>query len=180
MHKVFKRNLKVLRVKNFCQDLEAKMIYIDTSLPRVNFITTLYSYPIVGLFMPSLKGTKVVFLRAIFCNKKKALKQTNVHIIVVPHYEELSVKNLYADAMKDPLLKNYDPDLEQNSNRFPERDFFFGILGTLRPLYLTKIIEDANKVRYEADVNDPKKDFIMLDAPWYEELMKYPYFSSNK
>ena len=85
--------------------------------------------------MPTQKGTKVSFLRAIFCNKKKALKQTNVRSIVVPLYNELSVKNLYADAMRDELVKDYLPDLEQNSNRIPERDFFFGILGTLRPLY---------------------------------------------
>ena len=130
--------------------------------------------------MPSLKVVKVSFLRAIFCNKKKALRQTNVHNIVVPHYEELSVKNLYDDAMKDELLRDYLPDLEQNSNRIPERDFFFGILGSLRPEYLKKIIDDANKVRYEANVNDPEKDFIMLDVDWYQELMKYPYFSSNK
>jgi hypothetical protein len=62
--------------------------------------------------MPSQKGTKLSFLRAIFCNKKKAMKQTNVHNIVVPHYEELSVKNLYADAMKDELVKDYIPYLE--------------------------------------------------------------------
>ena len=130
--------------------------------------------------MPFLKVIKVSFLKAIFCNKKKALRQINVHNIVVPHYEELSVKNLYDDAMKDELVRDYLPELEQNSNRFPERDFFFGILGTLRPQYLKKIIDDANKVRYEADVNDLQKDFIMLDTPWYEELMKYPYLSSKE
>ena len=92
----------------------------------------------------------------------------------------MSVKNLYGDAMKDELVKDYLPKLEQNSNRIPERDFFFGILNSLRPQYLRKIIADANKVRYEADVNDPQKDFIMLDNPWYEELMKYLYFSINK
>ena len=129
--------------------------------------------------MPTQKGTKVIFLRAIFCNKKKALKQTSLTKVVVPYYEELSVKNLYGDAMKDELVKDYLPELEQNSNRFPEREFFFGILNYLRPQYLKKIIEDANKVRYEADANDPQKDFIMLDTPWYEELMKYPYISSN-
>jgi hypothetical protein len=62
--------------------------------------------------MPTQKGTKVSFLRAIFCNKKKALKQASVAKIVVPHYEELSVKNLYDDAMKDELVKDYLPDLE--------------------------------------------------------------------
>ncbi len=100
----------------------------------------------MGLFLPSHKVIKLAFLRAIFCNKKKALKQTSVHSIVVPHYEELSVKNLYHDAMKDDLVKDYLPELEHNSNRFPERDFFFRILGTLRPQYLKKIIDDAYKV----------------------------------
>ena len=105
--------------------------------------------------MPTQKGTKISFLRAIFCNKKKALKQTKVQSIVVPHYDELSVKNLYGDAMKDELVKDYLPELEQNSNRIPERDFFFGILNSLRPQYLRKVIDDSNRVRYEADVNDP-------------------------
>ncbi len=62
--------------------------------------------------MPTQKGTKVSFLRAIFCNQKKALKQASVQSIVVPHYEELSVKNLYGDAMKDELVKDYLPNLE--------------------------------------------------------------------
>ena len=65
------------------------------------------------------------------------------------------------------------------SNRIPEREFFFGVLSTLRPLYLKKIIEDANKVRYEADEKDPEKDVIMLDEDWYKELIKYPYFFSK-
>ena len=74
--------------------------------------------------MPTKSGTKISFLRAIFCKKKKALKQNNVTKIVVPHYEEISVKNLYDDAMKDELVKHYLPDLEQNSNRIPERERF--------------------------------------------------------
>jgi hypothetical protein len=53
-------------------------------------------------------------------------------------------------------------------------------LNSLRPEYIKKIIEDANKARYEADPNDLKKDFIMLDDEWYKELIKYPYFSSKK
>ena len=36
-----------------------------------------------------------------------------------------------------------------------------------------------NKFRYEVDVKDPQKYFIMLDEDWYKELMKYPYFSSK-
>ena len=70
----YKRDLKMLRVKNFFRDSEAKMISIDILLNRVKFMWTQQSCPIVGLFMPSQSGTKVSFLRAIFSNKKKALK----------------------------------------------------------------------------------------------------------
>ena len=105
----------------------------------------------MGLYLPSIKATKVSFLRAILCKKKKALKQTNVNRVVVPFYDELSVKNIYPDAINDQLLRDYLPDLEQNSNRIPERLFFFGILGTLKTDYLKKIIQDASKLWFEAD-----------------------------
>ena len=76
------------------------------------------------------------------------------------------------------MLKDYLPELEQNSNRLPEREFFFGIVGTLNPEYLKKIIEDANKNRFAVNEHDPKKDFIVIDKNWYDELIKHPYFSS--
>jgi hypothetical protein len=37
-----------------------------------------------------------------------------------------------------------------NSNRLPERDFFFGVLSTIKPDYLKQIIDDAHKNRYES------------------------------
>ncbi len=43
----------------------------------------------------------------------------------VPTYPELSVKNLYEDAMTNPVVSEYLPTLEMNSKRLPERDFFF-------------------------------------------------------
>ena len=64
---------------------------------------------------------------------------------MVPKYEELSVKNLYEDALNDPEVGSFLPDLAMNSNRLPERDFFFGILGTIKPDYLKQIINDAHK-----------------------------------
>jgi hypothetical protein len=50
----------------------------------------------------------------------------------VPNYAEISVKNLYKDAMNDEILQKYLPSKEQMSGKLPERDFFFGVLGTLR------------------------------------------------
>jgi hypothetical protein len=64
----------------------------------------------VGLFLPSYSATKVIFLRAIVANEKKVLKQTEVTTLVVPKFEELSVKNLYAEALSDPVVGPYLPD----------------------------------------------------------------------
>jgi len=50
----------------------------------------------------------------------------------VPLYQEISVKNLYNDAMQDKVLKKYLPEPDQLSGKMPERDFFFGIMCTLK------------------------------------------------
>ena len=76
----------------------------------------------------------------------------------MPHYEELSVKNLYDDAMHDELVKDYLPDLKQNSNRTPERNIFFGVVGTLRPLYLKKLLKMLTKSGMKQILMHPQKN----------------------
>ena len=59
-----------------------------------------------------MHGTKVSFMRDILSEKKLYLKQNDVNHMEVPNYQELSVKNLYDDAMQDPLLSRYLPSKE--------------------------------------------------------------------
>ena len=98
----------------------------------------------------------------------------------VPHYQEISVKNLYDDALKDELLVKYLPTKEQLSGRLPERDFFFGLLCTLRNQYMKDIIGDAQKSRFTVSDDDPKKKGIAISDAWMAELEKHPYHSSKK
>ena len=72
---------------------------------------------IVNVFLPSMQGTKVGFMRDILSEAKSCLKQNEVNHMEVPCYQEISVKNLYADAMKDELLAKYLPTKEQLSGR---------------------------------------------------------------
>ena len=97
----------------------------------------------------------------------------------VPAYQEISVKNMYADALKDDLLVKYLPSKEQFSGRLPEREFFFGILCTLRSQYMKDIIAKAHKSRYTVAEDDPKKHGIAISDAWIAELEKHPYHSSN-
>ena len=61
----------------------------------------------------------------------------------------------------------------------PERDFFFGILCTLKNQYMKDVIQDANNKRFKADSDGDKKDAIRLSDAWLEELLKHPYHSRN-
>ena len=55
----------------------------------------------------------------------------------VPKFPELSVKSMFEEAMREPEVSYYLPDFEMNSKKFPESDFFFAVLASLRPEYLS-------------------------------------------
>ena len=67
---------------------------------------------VVNVFLPTMKGTKLSFFRDILADKKLHLKQNEIIRLDIPSYQELSVKNLYEDAMKDPVLTKYLPTKE--------------------------------------------------------------------
>ena len=65
-------------------------------------------HALVGVF-PTLSGTSLDFMRDILKEAKQHLKTNEVIHIDVPHYPELSVKNMYEDAMRDEVLAKYLP-----------------------------------------------------------------------
>jgi hypothetical protein len=64
-------------------------------------------------------------------------------------------------------------------NRLPERDFFFGILGTVKPEYLKDIVAAAHKNRFAAEKEESKKSAIMITDQWFHALQASPYHSSK-
>jgi hypothetical protein len=134
---------------------------------------------IVNVFLPSMQGTKVGFMRDILSEAKSCLKQNEVNHMEVPCYQEISVKNLYADAMKDELLAKYLPTKEQLSGRLPERGFFFGLLCTLRNQYMKDIIAEAQKARFTVEEGASGEKGIAISEAWMAELQKHPYHSSK-
>jgi hypothetical protein len=119
-------------------------------------------------------------MRDVLADKKLHLKQNEVIRLDIPAYQELSVKNLYEDALKDPVLTKYLPTKEQLSNKLPEREFFFGVLCTLRKQYMTDIIQAASNKRFKVSDDDPKRQGIAITDGWFTELMKHPYHSSKQ
>ena len=77
------------------------------------------------------------------------------------------MKNLYEDAMKDAVLSKYLPTKEQLSGKLPEREFFFGVLCTLRKQYMQDIISDASKKRFKINDEDSKRTGIAITDGWF-------------
>jgi hypothetical protein len=77
------------------------------------------------------------------------------------------------------VLSKYLPNREQLSGNLPERDFFFGVLCTLRKQYMKDIIEEAMNKRFKIKDDDPQNEGIAITEAWFQELMKHPYHSSK-
>ena len=72
----------------------------------------------------------------ILAGKKNLLKKKEVQEIKVPKYEELSVKTLYPQFTKDPEMMQFFPD-EYPEGKGPPRTYFFNVLNTVHPDYLS-------------------------------------------
>ena len=66
----------------------------------------------MNLFLPSMEGTKLGFMRDILSDKKKAMKQNDIIHLDVPNYPEISVKNMFEDALGDPEVAKFLPSKE--------------------------------------------------------------------
>ena len=84
------------------------------------------------------------FLRDIFSDKKKLMKKHQVNFIHVPHWDELSVKRLWIDLKDDAAFNIYFQD-SYVEERGPSRKYFFDILNTVYPEYLSKIMTHASQ-----------------------------------
>ena len=109
------------------------------------------------------------FLRDVFADRKKLFKKSQVTYISVPNFDELSVKNLWAGLKDDDAFKIYFNDIYPKE-RFPERSYFFNILNTIYPDYLSSIMSHACKTRFTVDGDKMKREAIVATDEWYNLL----------
>jgi hypothetical protein len=57
-----------------------------------------------------MKGTKIGFMRDILSGEKSYLRSNEVNHMNVPLFQEISVKNIYPDAMRDEAIRKYLPN----------------------------------------------------------------------
>ena len=97
------------------------------------------------------------------------LKKKQVDYIHVSHYEELSVKRIWPDMKNDAAFKIYFQDNYANEKN-PCRKFFFDILNTIYPDYLSQIMKHAAKERFSGEGLAMKEKAIKVTDEWNQEL----------
>jgi hypothetical protein len=90
------------------------------------------------------------FLKEVFKNKKKLLRMSDVRPCNPPHYDEISVVNLYDAWIKMPGMADYFPTTYPKGRKCA-RKYFFDVANTLHPNEMDKTLKNCKHVRYGAD-----------------------------
>ncbi len=80
--------------------------------------------------MPKYKKTTMRFIRDYLAGKKRLLRTSELTLLNVPPYEELSVKEIFKQVMEDETIMshlNYYSDVKE----IPDHEFFYTVLGSL-------------------------------------------------
>ena len=116
------------------------------------------------------------FLRDVLAERKKLLKLQDVKLISVPKYEELSVKNLFPHLKNDPNFMMYLPDKYPKGHP-PDREYFFNVLNTLNPEYMSSVIKHASRLRNHVVQDEQQRDSIEISEEWWNQLQEIPFVS---
>ena len=118
------------------------IIYLNKHRKLFNFLY--YQLFKVQYYLPDDSVVNKDFLKDVLSGKKQLMKKADVQRIAVPHYDELSVKNLWPQFSKDKEFTQYFPD-KYPVGKGPPRQYFFDILNTLYPEYLEQVMKHANE-----------------------------------
>jgi len=128
--------------------------------------------------MPSYGMVTTEYLKQILRGDKKLMKMADVRQCNPPHYDEISVQELYEPCLKMANMAQYFPD-QYPKGRSCSRPYFFAILATLHPDYTDKLIKRSKEMRFGVDGDKQRSEAIEMDPAWQEQLKQFPQFSSK-
>jgi len=118
------------------------------------------------------------WFKDVFAERKLLLKIADVKHIAVPHYPELSVKDIFEHYKDDELLRKYLPDKFAKGRQI-DRTFFFNVFNTLFPGQMTKMIDNARQQRFDSNEEEVKRETIEISDAWMSQLKSLPFKSSK-
>jgi len=100
----------------------------------------------------------------------------------VPCWPELAPKKIWAQAMLLTDFPTFMPDQWGPDSKLLERPFFYGVLCTLAPWFVTMLVKDCRDQRAalaeQALAQKPLKD-VQIDDAWLKRLLNEPFASGK-
>ena len=118
------------------------------------------------------------YLKKILKGEKKLFKMKDARMCNPPHYDEISVTQLYDSCLKMGHMAYYFPDTYPKGRKCC-REYFFTILNTLYPAYTDKLLKRCKEVRFGIEGEAQKSEVIDMDPVWQDQLKEFPQFSSK-
>jgi hypothetical protein len=128
--------------------------------------------------MPPIKKITKDFLKEVFADRKHLIPRPQLRPVEVPKYDELSVVSLITDVMAQPELAKFFPQ-QRTVADLPEREFFFNVVNTADPQYVSALIKHAHSLRFGDKDPNSNKNIIEVTQEWVKELEASPYYSRN-
>ncbi len=115
-------------------------------------------------------------MKLVFAGHKDLIPQSQIRPVAVPRYDELSVGGLIRDVMSNQELAKFFPEQKTVAD-LPDREYFFNVLNTIEPDYLSSLIRHAQGLRFNNMNKDDNPHVIEINEFWKKELKASPYFS---
>ena len=97
-------------------------------------------------------------------------------MVNLPHFAELTMKELVKQAAGDDQIKAYMRD-DFSTKKHPSRSFLLCIIGTIYPGYFKTIINAQTKARFEQSDGDKAGSEILMNTHWASLLAEHPFQS---
>ena len=116
------------------------------------------------------------FLKQVLAEDKSLMEMKDVKFINVPVFDELSVKNLWPEMQGAIGFMKYFPD-KLPKGRLPNRDYFFNVMNSVNPEYVSQLVRHANEARNSVQSQANALKAIEVSEGWFEKLNAAPYVS---
>ena len=131
---------------------------------------------VVQYYVPPESSTNKDFLRQVLKGEKKLLKVSECRFVNVPKFDELGVNHIFPKFKADAEVMQYLQDAYAKG-RFPDRTYFYTVLNTVHPEYVSNLIAHANKARYSAEAQANEQMTVAVSQEWWEQLNSMPFIS---
>ena len=115
-------------------------------------------------YLDKYNNVDSTFISQLIRGEKFCFKNNEINRVILPHYDELNMKNLNEQIKDDNEIKGYLNDKFADKKK-PSRQFLLDIIGTVYPGYFKEVIEAQTNERFEKQVSDEKGNYILATGP---------------